>query len=673
MLRLGPELLKEVGLSELSRPDAIELLQVFRKLLELRVGQRIGDRMTAAQQRAFEADRAAGGQHGQALLQSAVPDYASIVQAEWERLRSEVAASAPTILHVVRDPQAGHDPWRHRRPDPGPVLVPGADGWSVIVSPLGRTCLAVDPPGCELFARFRENPPVILRLPGGHRVEAPWLWCDDLGEVRARFAARSDLRWRLPDRPGADLLECDKVLARRREQLDPPPERSGRPVDFTRGRWRVTAGPGVRLEDPSDGVSFQLEPPCPGAPWDVVDPHFSPDGSQLVAVANAKEPPGGVARACSVGYLDAIKAAPGRGERPDWPWEFGTPDPATPSGRPDGDGIAARFIQGVGYDHSSTRVALTRRDTVEVHHLKSWAALSTIERPDRSSVAVSLPLPGRGEALVAWAGPSVVVAQEDTVARLDPRSPAGALPIPGAAASTPLVCALSTPAGALVVSSDRSLVGIGAAGTVHRHRLTGHGPVIAAGALHDGRLLVSTGNSLQLVAGASLLAEIPVDGPPVAGVAPSTGWSDWALVWHADDSVSTVRIRRGELHLSRRSVPRPPTGGLEPRARGAVMIGPDSWFLLAPAGGPLNDGRPYVATTNSWIDMDASLLAAAPDADLLAAATTRGIEFVAAGQLTSGPHPVPLPGPIRDIAAGADGRSLAVTTAHALWLVRLLI
>lgn len=673
MLLLGPELLDEVGLSGLTSPEAAQLLQVFRQVLELRVGQRILDRMTAAQLRALEAERAAGGERTRAMLQSAVPDYRSIVQSEWERLRAEVAASAPTILHIAGDAQADHGPWRHRWRDPGPVLAAGAQGWSVVVSALGQTCLTVDRSGSELFARLGENPPVILRLPDGHRVDASWLWCDDTGEVRARFATRSDLRWRLPDRPGSRVLDWEKVLARPREQLDPPPARSGRPLQFTHARWRVTAGPAVRLEDRSDGVSFQLESPLPGALWDVVDPHFTPDGSQLVAVVNGKEPPDGAARACSVGYLDAIKAAPRRDERSDWPWEFATSEPSTPGERTDSDAIAARLIEGVGYDRSSTRVSLVRRDTVVVHHLRNWAPLATVERPDRRSVAVALALPGRGEALVAWAGPSVVVAQEDAVARLDPRHSAEAVPLPGAAPDAPLVCAITTPSGTLVVSSGRSVVGVDPAGTVHRDRLAGSGPVVAVGALHDGRLLVSTGGSVQLVAGTALLAEIPVDGPPVAGIAPCTVWSDWALVWHSDFSVSTVRIRKGELHLTPRSVPRPPGGNFEARCQGAVMFGPDRWFLLAPAGGPVNEGRPYVAATESWIDLDASLLEAVPGSDLVVAATGRGVEFLAGGQLTSVPRPVLLPGPIRDMAAGADRRSLALTTADALWLVRLLV
>lgn len=100
MIRLDQDLLASVGLGELPPDTGRLLLQHVYDTLEMRVGCEIAARMTDDQLAAFsqlidaEAERAVAV----AWLDSNLPEYKRVVQEQFDRLRAELSAFAPTIL-----------------------------------------------------------------------------------------------------------------------------------------------------------------------------------------------------------------------------------------------------------------------------------------------------------------------------------------------------------------------------------------------------------------------------------------------------------------------------------------------------------------------------------------------------------------------------------------------
>ncbi len=99
MLRIDNNLLQEVGLGSLPDSEKNSLLRHIYETLEMRVGIRLADQMSNEQldefERYFEAKDDAGAFK---WLETNFPNYKEIVQEEFEKLKAEVAQSAPQIL-----------------------------------------------------------------------------------------------------------------------------------------------------------------------------------------------------------------------------------------------------------------------------------------------------------------------------------------------------------------------------------------------------------------------------------------------------------------------------------------------------------------------------------------------------------------------------------------------
>ena len=109
-LKIDDSLLQELGLGTLPQPDKTSLLKHIYETLEMRVGMRLADQMTNQQldefERFFNAQDDAGAFH---WLETNFPNYKDIVADEFEKLKKEVAATAPQILASVQQnpPAAG--------------------------------------------------------------------------------------------------------------------------------------------------------------------------------------------------------------------------------------------------------------------------------------------------------------------------------------------------------------------------------------------------------------------------------------------------------------------------------------------------------------------------------------------------------------------------------------
>lgn len=99
MLKIDNNLLQEVGLGALPSPEKNSFLKHVYETLEMRVGIRLADQMSNEQldefERYFEAKDDAGAFK---WLETNFPNYKEIVQQEFDKLKTEVAQSAPQIL-----------------------------------------------------------------------------------------------------------------------------------------------------------------------------------------------------------------------------------------------------------------------------------------------------------------------------------------------------------------------------------------------------------------------------------------------------------------------------------------------------------------------------------------------------------------------------------------------
>ncbi len=99
MLKIDNNLLQEIGLGGLPPAEKNSFLKHVYETLEMRVGIRLADQMTNQQldefEKYFEAKDDAGAFK---WLETNFPNYKDIVQQEFDKLKAEVAQSAPQIL-----------------------------------------------------------------------------------------------------------------------------------------------------------------------------------------------------------------------------------------------------------------------------------------------------------------------------------------------------------------------------------------------------------------------------------------------------------------------------------------------------------------------------------------------------------------------------------------------
>jgi hypothetical protein len=108
MLKIDNTLLEEIGLGSLPEAEKNSFLKHIYETLEMRVGIRLADQMSNQQldefERYFEAKDDAGAFK---WLETNFPNYKDIVQEEFDKLKAEVAQTAPQILAASQQ-QAAH-------------------------------------------------------------------------------------------------------------------------------------------------------------------------------------------------------------------------------------------------------------------------------------------------------------------------------------------------------------------------------------------------------------------------------------------------------------------------------------------------------------------------------------------------------------------------------------
>jgi hypothetical protein len=118
MLKIDNSLLQEVGLAGMPEAEKNGFLKHVYETLEMRVGIRLADQMSNEQldefERYFEAKDDAGAFK---WLETNFPNYKDIVQEEFDKLKAEVAQSAPQIL---AGSQAAQTP-QPMQPQPQPM------------------------------------------------------------------------------------------------------------------------------------------------------------------------------------------------------------------------------------------------------------------------------------------------------------------------------------------------------------------------------------------------------------------------------------------------------------------------------------------------------------------------------------------------------------------------
>ncbi|HVV25774.1 MAG TPA: DUF5663 domain-containing protein [Candidatus Saccharimonadales bacterium] len=128
MLKIDNSLLVEVGLGDLPAAEKNSFLKHIYETLEMRVGIRLADQMSNQQldefERYFEAKDDAGAFK---WLETNFPNYKDIVQQEFDKLKAEVAQSAPQILAASQQgaQQGQVQPPAPSAPSQGPMPAQG--------------------------------------------------------------------------------------------------------------------------------------------------------------------------------------------------------------------------------------------------------------------------------------------------------------------------------------------------------------------------------------------------------------------------------------------------------------------------------------------------------------------------------------------------------------------
>lgn len=125
MLKIDNNLLQEVGLGSLPAAEKNSFLKHIYETLEMRVGIRLADQMSNQQldefERYFEAKDDAGAFK---WLETNFPNYKDIVQQEFDKLKAEVAQSAPQILAASQQQAQQPAPAVQPAPAPAPAAQP---------------------------------------------------------------------------------------------------------------------------------------------------------------------------------------------------------------------------------------------------------------------------------------------------------------------------------------------------------------------------------------------------------------------------------------------------------------------------------------------------------------------------------------------------------------------
>lgn len=106
MFQIDDKFLESLGLGALPQEDKDKMKAHIYETLEMRVGMTLASNMTEAQLDEFEDLMNKNDEEGALKwLESNFPNYRDVVASELEKLKAEVAASAPEIIAATNQPQ----------------------------------------------------------------------------------------------------------------------------------------------------------------------------------------------------------------------------------------------------------------------------------------------------------------------------------------------------------------------------------------------------------------------------------------------------------------------------------------------------------------------------------------------------------------------------------------
>ena len=104
MFQLDDNLLHELGLGDLPAAEKNKMLAHIYETLELRVGMRLADQMSDAQLDEFEGFIDRNDEAGALKwLETNFPHYKDVVAEELDKLKNEIKAQAPEIMHATQE------------------------------------------------------------------------------------------------------------------------------------------------------------------------------------------------------------------------------------------------------------------------------------------------------------------------------------------------------------------------------------------------------------------------------------------------------------------------------------------------------------------------------------------------------------------------------------------
>lgn len=123
MIKLDENLLTELGLGSLPKPEKTAFLKHMYETLEMRVGTRLAERMSDQQMMEFEQFIKSNDEQGAFhWLETNFPNYKEVVAEEFEKLKGEIQPLVPQILSASQA-QAAQAAQMQTQPQP-PGMVP---------------------------------------------------------------------------------------------------------------------------------------------------------------------------------------------------------------------------------------------------------------------------------------------------------------------------------------------------------------------------------------------------------------------------------------------------------------------------------------------------------------------------------------------------------------------
>jgi hypothetical protein len=169
MLKIDNNLLQEVGLGGLPAAEKNSFLKHVYETLEMRVGIRLADQMSNEQldefERYFEAKDDAGAFK---WLETNFPNYKEIVQQEFDKLKAEVAQTAPQILAASQQQAAAaaqgqpavQQPVQQPQAQPQPMAPPAPQPPAPAPQPMPQPPQPMPQPPQPQYPPQQPQPPV---------------------------------------------------------------------------------------------------------------------------------------------------------------------------------------------------------------------------------------------------------------------------------------------------------------------------------------------------------------------------------------------------------------------------------------------------------------------------------------------------------------------------------